>query len=75
MSDYPSIGKLVHYIAYGTPGGEYTPGVHRAAIVTQVHDDLWVGLCVVNPTGLFFHEKCRYDGGGRTPGTWHFIEV
>ncbi len=70
----PHIGMIVHYVAFGTPGGEYQAGAHRAAIVTQIHDDQWVGLCVINPTGLFFHEKLRYDGGGRVPATWHFIE-
>lgn len=31
----PTVGRIVHYQAYGTPGGEY-PSVPRAAIVTQV---------------------------------------
>lgn len=29
----PSVGTIVHYISYGTPGGEY-PKACRAAIVT-----------------------------------------
>ena len=27
----PSIGRVVHYVAYGTPGGEFPAGAHRAA--------------------------------------------
>ena len=54
----PSIGRVVHYVAYGTPGGEYPAGAHRAAIVTDVHNpgspDSVLSLCVLNPTGLFF---------------------
>jgi hypothetical protein len=29
----PSVGRIVHYVSYGTPGGEY-PKTCRAAIVT-----------------------------------------
>lgn len=36
-----------------------------------------VGLCVINPTGLFFHPLadggCRYDPN-HAPGTWHWPE-
>lgn len=31
----PSIGRIVHYVSYGTPGGEFTSEC-RAAIVTAV---------------------------------------
>ena len=31
----PSIGRVVHYVSYGTPGGEYTSEC-RAAVVTEV---------------------------------------
>lgn len=34
----PSVGRVVHYVAYGTPGGEYPAGICRAAIVTEVYD-------------------------------------
>lgn len=29
----PSIGRIVHYVSYGTTGGEY-PSVCRAAVIT-----------------------------------------
>lgn len=31
----PSISRAVHYVSYGTPGGEY-PSVCRAAVVAEV---------------------------------------
>ena len=31
----PSVGRIVHYVSYGTPGGEYQSEC-RAAIVTEV---------------------------------------
>lgn len=73
-----AVGSIVHYVAYGTPGGEYPAGVCRAAVVTEVATDtdhvpqgLWnVGLCVLNPTGMFFKQDIPYDAG-RAPGSWH----
>lgn len=74
------IGDTVHYVSYGTPGGEF-PSTCRAAIITEVGDDKTVGLAAVNPTGVFFHPLeaggCRYDSAlGRTPagGTWHGMD-
>lgn len=84
------VGDQVHYMSYGTPGGEYTPAC-RAATVTEVVElsvqdrgqaeiEQWdpaarcdVGLCVMNPTGLFFNRGVTWDpnhGGG----TWHWPE-
>lgn len=34
--DKPSVGRIVHYVAYGTPGGEFPAGVCRAAVITEV---------------------------------------
>lgn len=73
----PSIGRVVHYVSYGTPGGEYTSAC-RAADVTEVGDGGKVGLCVKNPAGLFFHSLaeggCDYDESGTRGGTWHWPE-
>jgi len=63
----PSVGRIVHYVSYGTPGGEY-PSTCRAAIVTAVSDDT-VSLCVLNPEGQFFNQGVRYDAGAETPGS------
>jgi hypothetical protein len=70
----PTVGRIVHYVAYGTPGGEYAAGAHRAAIITQVNTDGTVGLCVLNPTGQFFNTSVAEDQTARTPGTWHWPE-
>ena len=90
MTQTPSVGRVVHYVSFGTPGGEFLSAC-RAADVTEVdpHDPTRVGLCVKNPTGLFFHSLaaggCRYHEGdpSGTPevavlsyrgGTWHWPE-
>lgn len=81
----PSVGRIVHYVSYGTPGGEYTSQC-RAAIITSVHPSEGagtladmngperVGLAVLNPEGMFFNQDCRHSEGARTGGTWHWPE-
>jgi hypothetical protein len=76
----PSVGRIVHYRSYGTPGGEYSSQC-RAAVVTEVGDpdgadaDLAkVGLCVLNPEGMFFNRGVIYDEGGELGGRWHWPE-
>lgn len=66
----PSIGRIVHYQSYGTPGGEYLPE-QRAAIITEVSDPETreVGLCVLNPTGHFFNRNVPY---AETPTSGHW---
>lgn len=81
----PSIGRVVHYQSYGTPGGEYLPEP-RAAIITEVHSVSWspgagdgdgqkveavVGLAVLNPTGMFFNERVPF-AEEPTPGHWNW---
>jgi hypothetical protein len=76
-----AFGRIVHYVAYGTPGGEFPAGAHRAAIITALDnygigrfvDNPEVSLCVMNPTGLFFNQQVPYDAEGK-PGTWHWPE-
>lgn len=67
----PSVGRAVHYFAYGTPGGEFPSGVARAATITEVDEpgnpDSAVGLCVTNPTGLFFNQHVPHKSA---PGGW-----
>lgn len=70
-----AVGRVVHYVAYGTPGGEFPQGVHRAAIITEVEDSNGVvSLCVLNPTGMFFNQHLRYSENTHQPGTWHWPE-
>ena len=81
--DKPTLGRIVHYVAYGTPGGEFKPE-HRAAIVTEVAEpagddalmtqDMVIGICVLNPTGLFFNRGVLYDPSGERGGSWHWPE-
>jgi hypothetical protein len=45
----PSVGRIVYYVSYGTPGGEYSRECR--------------GLCVLNPTGQFFNRHVHGDSG------------
>lgn len=75
----PSVGRIVHYVSYGTPGGEY-PSVCRAAVITEVQSDTNISLCVLNPTGQFFNTHVSYSEENTDnvttfrPGTWHWPE-
>lgn len=69
MSQAPSIGRIVHYHSYGTPGGEYLPEPRAAIITAAAPDQLHVGLAVLNPTGLFFTQTVPY-ADAPTPGHW-----
>ena len=74
----PGVGRVVHYVAYGTPGGEFPAGAHRAAIITEVDAKdtpiMSVGLAVLNPTGLHFQRGVLRDDAGEQPGSWHWPE-
>lgn len=82
MDQKPSVGRIVHYQAYGTPGGEYK-SVPRAAIITEVGSpdhalefdregqQTVVGLCILNPTGIFFNPAVRYSEEPK-PGCWNW---
>lgn len=73
----PSIGRIVHYQSYGTPGGEYE-SVCRAAVVTDVHgtdaSGYVVSLAVLNPEGMFFNRRVPEGDSGHSGGTWHWPE-
>lgn len=66
----PSVGRIVHYVSYGTPGGEYKSEC-RAAVITAVrdlepvpeHGVPYVDLFVMNPTGVFLNQDCGYHEG------------
>ncbi len=66
----PSIGRIVHYQAYGTPNGEFKPEP-RAAIITEVSEGGKVGLFVANPTGIFLNRDVPY-ADAPTPGHWNW---
>lgn len=67
----PTVGRVVYYKSYGTPGGEY-PSVDRAAIITEVKDAEAgiVSVCVLNPTGFFFNQDLSQ---GQNPGQWDWM--
>lgn len=80
-----TVGRMVHYVAYGTPGGEYAAGAHRAAVVAEVlpsypkqpdgtpeRPDGTCILMVINPTGVHWN-TAPYSVDPK-PGTWHWIE-
>lgn len=73
----PSIGRTVHYQSLGSTGGEYLPEP-RAAIISEVTSAQLtpgadpvevVGLCVLNPTGLFFNQLVPFSAEPK-PGHW-----
>lgn len=70
----PSVGRIVHYVSYGTPGGEYTSQC-RAAIITETDSSDTVGLAVLNPTGMFFNRTTVHDEDRKQGGTWHWPEI
>jgi hypothetical protein len=78
----PAVGDIVHYVSYGTPGGEFGREC-RAAIVTELTkvvseqssaaaEQIFrqaVGLMVANPTGQFFNRSVLHAPGTfRGPG-------
>lgn len=85
----PTVGRIVHYVSYGTPGGEYTSQCRAAMvagvpvgalpIVDEAHAEMWSSdaivcdLVVMNSTGLFFN-RCPQDEGSKRGGTWHWPE-
>lgn len=68
----PSVSRMVHYVSYGTPNGEYKPEC-RAAVIASVIDETTVDLVVFNPGGLFFNNRCQYSDEPKG-GTWHWPE-
>lgn len=67
----PTVGRIVYYKSYGTPGGEYK-SEDRAAIITRVHTPECVDLCVLNPTGMFFNTSVMYSNENQG-GTWDWM--
>jgi hypothetical protein len=64
-------GDKVHYASHGSPvredGSQAYPSVCRAAIVTEVPEHVenpqTLGLCVLNPTGMFFDRTVPFHPG------------
>jgi len=78
MTDLPTVGRIVHYVSYGTPGGEYGQQC-RAAVVADAppgkpQADAALGLCVLNPKGIFFARDVAHNEDTKAGGTWHWPE-
>lgn len=67
----PSIGRIVHYQKYGTPGGEHKAEPSPAVITKVKEDGLTCHLFVMNPNGCYFNET-PYSGGEPIPGHWNW---
>lgn len=67
----PTVGRIVHYQAYGTPKGEFQ-SLARAAIVAEVHEDEECSVVVLNPQGLFFNKVKHAPDDVPTPGHWNW---
>lgn len=65
--EYPSVCRA----AIITEVGEYPPGVSEA---DKDNIAVPVGLCVLNPTGQFFHRGAMQSELGHEGGTWHWPE-
>lgn len=68
MQKKPSIGRIVLYQKYGTPGGEHLPGPSPAVIIEVCEDEYTCHLFVMNPWGLYFN-KTPYSEEPK-PGHW-----
>lgn len=76
MSDkiqVPSVSKVVHYVSYGSPGGEFPARECRASIITEVESETVVGIAVFNPLGIWFNRHVQLDEE-KAAGTWHWPE-
>lgn len=79
----PTAGRIVHYVSHGSPvradGSQAYASECRAAVVTEVPGGVTgvrtIGLCVLNPTGLFFNRSVPLDESPQPQGgTWHWPE-
>jgi hypothetical protein len=70
MAKQPSVGRIVHYQSHGSPNGQHK-SEPRAAVVTEVYPDTGVGLCVLNPTGMYFDRNVPF-AETPTPGHWNW---
>lgn len=50
---YPTVGRIVHYTNLGDKDEKY-PAETQAALITKVHSEVSVNLCVFYSTGMFF---------------------
>ena len=69
----PTVGRIVHYTNLGDADGKYPPET-QAALVTKVHSEECVNLCVFYSTGMFFMTSVlRADEPERGRWNWPVI--
>lgn len=68
----PTVGRIVHYVSYGTPGGEFKSECRAAIIAGAESLSPLVDLVVFNPQGLFFNVVPYSEE--HKGGTWHWPE-
>ncbi|WKW87201.1 hypothetical protein SAVBUCKETDAWG_75 [Gordonia phage Savbucketdawg] len=77
MTQQPTVGRIVHYQSYGTPGGEYLPEP-RAAIITEVEyvvdgnklDEMYPTAVARDAALDWYDDGPRRLDGGEIPMTW-----
>lgn len=68
----PTIGRIVHFVPPTDAGWQ---SQHMAAIITYVHGDTMVNLCVFDPDGLAIGmSSVEEERGGTAPRSWHWPE-
>lgn len=67
MSQKPTIGRIVLYQKYGTPGGEHK-SEPSPAVITKVHNESEVTIFVMNPNGVYFNTS--FYSEELKPGHW-----
>lgn len=69
MNPKASIGRVVIYMKYGTPGGEHKAEPSPAIITKVINEDTQeCQLFVMNPNGVYFN-SCQYSEDPK-PGCW-----
>lgn len=67
-----SVGRMVHYMRYGTPGGEHLPEPSPAVVVKVLDENTnRCQLFVMNPNGLYFNDT-PYSEEPK-PGHWSWM--
>lgn len=67
-----TIGRVVHYMKYGTPGGEHKAEPSPAIITKVINEETQeCQLFVMNPNGVYFNPTPYAEE--YTPGHWSWM--
>lgn len=69
----PTIGRIVWYMKYGTPGGEHKAEPSPAVITKVDEDGTTCHLFVMNPKGCYFN-KTPFSAEPK-PGCWSWPTI